>query len=296
MIDYMAAYRSPRIITGADSYQRLLVFAQNDSYGDAGYDGVVGAYDRKIAPLPVLDGHAEAPSVHKVTYEREDLASVDTALAQARDFLSQILADSTLPVTSVGIVMVDTYLPGAKFIRGIKDWLNEDSARQALDVLFIHVSFVGSDALAKALTDPPATYADSADPSGGTQLSYADGVMITQVVPYYRSEASGVRRFRDDVGNFDGGTLSFTSLEGYINAELFVAGLQRCNDGIDANQLVTTFDSMGNVDVGIGSLLGFSPVSHQASSTVWGSRIEADGTFTIPFRWTPRESVTPEQD
>ncbi len=297
MVDYMASFRSPRIITTAESYENLLVFAQNDSYGDAGYDGFVGAYDRNIAPLQELDGRAEAPSVRKVTYEREDLASVDEAVERTRQFLSEIIAGSATATTSVGIVMIDTYLPGAKFIRAIKEWINQDVARSnALDVLFMHVSFVGSDALAKALTDPPATYPDVTDPSGGRELSYAEGVMVTQVVPYYQSQAPGVRRYRTDLSSYDGGTFSFTSLEGYINAELFVEGLRRCQSELNSESLIGTLDSMGNVDLGIGSLLGFSPVRHQASSTVWGSRIEADGTFSIPFRWTPRERITPEQN
>ena len=35
------------------------------------------------------------------------------------------------------------------------------------------------------------------------------------------------------------------------------------------------------------SRLSFSSTNHQASHTVWGSRIGSDGTFTVPFVWDP---------
>lgn len=309
IVDYMASYRSPRIITGEGSHERLLVFAQDDSYGDAGYDGFVGAYDRKIAPLAQLDGRAEDASIRRVGYLREDLASVDDAIREAEEFLSGLLtADGLQPneltdeestaeqaQVPVGILMVDTYLPGAKFIRAIKDWINQDVTRaRTLDVTFIHLSFVGSDALASSLTDPPATYTDVTDSSGDTRASYAQGVMVTQVVPYYRSEAAGVARYREDIANFDAGEYSFTSLEGYLSAELFVEALKRNGRQVTTSEFVHTLDhQMSNVDLGIGTLLSFSPVRRQACQTVWGSEIQADGSFTMPFSWSRDAGVIP---
>ena len=101
--------------------------------------------------------------------------------------------------------MVDTYQPGNKFIRGVLDWVNRRrGARDAGSTsLFIHVSFVGSDALADALASPPETYLDV--PRRRDQASYADGVMVTQVVPYYDTQAPGVTEYRADIDAFDGG-------------------------------------------------------------------------------------------
>ena len=66
--------------------------------------------------------------------------------------------------------MIDTYAPANKFVRAIKDWINADAGRaDKLDVLFINVSFVGSDSLAQALTSAPETYVDGTDPTGQTR-------------------------------------------------------------------------------------------------------------------------------
>jgi branched-chain amino acid transport system substrate-binding protein len=295
MVDFMASYRTPRIIAAPDSYRNLLAFTQHDSYGDAGYDGLVTAYNVRVAPIPQPDASAPNPSIARVTYEREDVASVDPAIAQAEQFLGGLLASGgAAPKVAVGIVMIDTYQPGNKFIRGLKDWINADAARASkLDVLFIHVSFVGSDALGRALTSAPETYLDVTDPAGQRRRAYADGVMITQVVPYYQSQAPGITAYRSDMARLDGGVGSFTSLEGYVAARLFVQGLKADRAPLTGASLVETFNRLASVDLGIGTLLGFSSTNHQASHTVWGSRLAADGTFTVPFVWDPVHRIAP---
>ena len=72
-------------------------------------------------------------------------------------------------------------------------------------------------------------------------------------------------------------------------------------EGLKANgplitdaSLVTTFNTkIVNLDIGIGTLLNFSSTNHQASHTVWGSRIAADGTFTVPLRVGSVNLITP---
>lgn len=295
IVDYMARHRQPRIISDppADSYSRLLVFAQNDSYGDAGYAGVVEAYNR-LAPLPQPDPSLPDPSIARITYERDDIESVEPAIAQAQEFLLGVLGDGT-DSRSVGIVMIDTYQPGNKFIRAIKDWLNGDAVRAArLDVLFSHVSFVGSDSLGLLLTNPPEDYLDVRDPAGQRQRSYAEGVLITQVVPAYTSEAPGVSAYRADIDKFDGGPYSFTSLEGYLAAGLFVHALEVNGPDLTSENLRRTLDTqLTDIDLGIGAALGFSPHSHQASHTVWGSILQADGSAVVPFTWSRERGIRP---
>jgi ABC-type branched-subunit amino acid transport system substrate-binding protein len=295
IVDYMASQRQPRIISTppGESYRRLLVFTQNDSYGDAGYAGVVAAYNRRAA-LPQPDSELPEPSIARVRYEREDLASVTPAIQGAQAFLSSVLANS-VERCSVGIVMIDTYQPGNKLIRAIKDWINADALRaERLDVLFSHVSFVGSDALAQALTSAPEDYPDVRDASGLRRLSYADGVLVTQVVPSYTSEATGVSSYRADIDRFDGGAYGFTSLEGYLSARLFVEALLLNGPELSSDALRQTLDTqLRDVDLGIGAKLGFSAIDHQASHTVWGSIMQADGSFAVPFAWARGEGLRP---
>jgi substrate-binding family protein len=291
MVEYMAEYRSPRIISDppGDSYQRIIVFAQNDSFGDAGYTGVVNAYNKR-APLPQPDPRLPNPSIVRLSYEREDIPSVDPAIDGAKQRLSEILGDGSVP-RSVAIVMIDTYQPGNRFIRAIKDWLNEDPVRATqLDLLFIHVSFVGSDSLAKELTLAPREFMDIADPSRAR--SYAEGVMVTQVVPYYGTQVAAGVDYRQDIAAF--GDPSFTSFEGYVAARLFSSALEMHGPHLDTEGFRNTLDNrIVDLDIGIGTRLGFSSINHQASHSVWGSMLQSDGSFSVPFIWNSTDGIIP---
>jgi len=138
----------------------------------------------------------------------------------------------------------------------------------------------------------PETYIDGRD--GKTKKSYAEGVVVTQVVPYYDTESPGVAEYRADISAFDGGDYSFTSLEGYIAARLFSRALVINGHELDTEALRGTLDSaVRDLDIGIGTLLNFSSTNHQASQTVWGSVIQADGSFKVPFTWSPSAHIQP---
>lgn len=282
MLDYIRGTRIPRIINDPGSdYKRILVFAQEDSYGDSGYAGVINAYNQSVAPLPEKD------AIKRVAYKREDVNSVDPAIADAGTYLQGVLdnSGSDSSVESVAVVMIDTYQPGNRFIRGVKDWINKDAKRAArLDVLFMNVSFVGGDALSTALRTTPEAYDDIRTP--GSKRSYAENVIVTQVVPNYDSQAAGVVQYREDIKAYDSGKLSFTSLEGYIVARLFTTALDMNGPNLTTDNFMRTLDTrVKDLDIGIGTELNFSGTNHQASSTVWGSHIEDDGKFSVPFIW-----------
>ena len=281
MMEYISGLRIPRIVNNpAADYQRILVFAQKDSYGDAGYDGVRNAYNDQVAPLP------DENAIRRVGYLREDVNSVDPAVVEAGEFLTNLLERSADQSAreSVAIIMIDTYLPGNRFIRKLKDLIGADPVLTArLDVLFMNVSFVGSDSLAEALVTTPEVYTDSM----GVTHRYADDVMVTQVVPYYGSQAAGVARYREDIESLDDGKFTYTSLEGYVVARLFTEALKLNGPTLTTDSFVQTLDhKIKQLDIGIGTELTFSPTEHQACYTVWGSQIGADGTFSeVPFIW-----------
>jgi branched-chain amino acid transport system substrate-binding protein len=293
MVDYLSTYRQPRVISTppADSYRRIIAFTQRDSYGDAGYNGLVNSYNR-LAALPQPDSLQPNPSIARLYYDREDVASVDPAIGSAGQLLAELLAHTTGP-NSVAIVIVGTYQPANKFIRGVLDWVNADVTRAGrLDLTFMNVSFVSSNALADALTSPPETYLDVRD--GVTKRSYAEGVMVTQVVPYYDTESVGVAEYRADIDAFDDGDYTFTSLEGYIAARLFSRALLINGRRLETEAVRSTLDaSVHDIDIGIGTLLSFSSTNHQASQTVWGSVIQANGSFRVPFTWNPVDRIRP---
>jgi ABC-type branched-subunit amino acid transport system substrate-binding protein len=283
MVEYIYRGRIPAVIDEPDlDYRRILVFAQNDSFGDAGYEGVVTAYNANVARLP-----DQTTAIARIGYDREQLDSVPPAIVQAGIFLNGVLArapENSSVKEQVAIIMVDTYAPGDRFIRGVKDWINQDAARASrLDVLFMNVSFVGSDSLAEALIGSPSTYVDVA--SGETR-HYSENVMVTQVVPDYASQAPGVVEYREDIRALDSGALTFTSLEGYVVTRLFTQALLSNGPLLTTESFVHTLDTaMVDVDIGIGTRLSFSATDHQASDTVWGTEIGTDGKFTVRYVW-----------
>jgi branched-chain amino acid transport system substrate-binding protein len=103
--------------------EQIAVFAQNDSFGDAGYQGVL----RTLRQFK-----RDGASLLKVTYER-NTTDVGTAVARVLERKERIKA----------VVMVATYRAAARFIEQVK--------AQRPQMLFTNVSFVGSQALAEEL-------------------------------------------------------------------------------------------------------------------------------------------------
>ena len=187
------------------------------------------------------------------SYGQAGLSGVEKALAKRN---LQITAKATVERNSTDvaaaiatmlaakpevIVMISAYSSCAEFIKQAK-------AKQ-LATQFVNVSFVGTRALAKALG------------------AAADGVIISQVMPpptankfpvivdYQKAlRAAGVNEF------------SYTSLEGYIAARIFVEALRRGGDA-SREALIRALESMSNVDVG-GFSVTLSRDNHNASRFV----------------------------
>ncbi len=167
MVDYLANYRAPRVLDSPEPYRRLLAFTQNDSYGDAGYEGFVRAYNQLIGSVPQPDSAQPNPSIRRVRYERENLASVDPAVEGGQAVPRQPVEDRA-PGQDPGRDPDGRHLrSGQPLHPRRKDFLHENAERAAqFDVVFLHVSFVGSDSLSQALLRPPAKRADATDPTG----------------------------------------------------------------------------------------------------------------------------------
>ncbi len=232
MIDYLIDVR--QIPDGG-----IAVFAQNDSYGDAGYGGATKRLRRK--------GHDD--QLLRIGYERNTL-DVDAAVARLVEYHARH------PVKA--IVMVATYKAAARFIQRVRD--------RKIDALLLNVSFVDSNALAEELRE--------------LGPAYARGVIVTQVVPHYESDATGVLRYRDALARYHPDQQpDFVSLEGYLVGQLFAEALRRAGRDVDTEKLVDTLEQLRSVDLGIGGELGFSASQHQASHRVWGTQLDDHGTL-----------------
>ena len=192
-----------------------------------------------------LDGVTKALAVHGLkptavaTVERNSVdvaAAVKTLVAARPDVVVQISA----------------YKSCAAFIR--------EARKAGYGGTFYNVSFVGTQALL--------------DEMGKDAL----GVVVSQVMPYpYSSSVPIVREYLDALhasGHADWKP-DYTSLEGYVDARVFVEGLRR-GKAPTREGLIAGLESMQRVDFG-GLMLDFGPRDHVASHFVELSMLTNDG-------------------
>lgn len=258
--------------------RHVVSFDQNDSFGQAGYDGLVAAYAALYGGTP--------PAIPRFRYTRDDVSSVPAQVAATAKYLGQLLASDSAQHT-VGIMMTDTYGPATSYIRGIRDWQYAADAEQSannkarrLVIYFSNVSFVGPNSLADRL----AAAGNVQSPDG--PKPYSDGVFVSQVVPNYQSDSTDVVRAYKRALEATGQDASFTSLEGYLTGRVFVAGLLAHKGPFEPDRLVSTFERLPALNLGLGAASGFSPEDHNYSKSVFGTGVAANGSFVNLYVWS----------
>ena len=175
--------------------EQIAVFAQQDAYGDAGFAGVEKA-------IRSLRGGNETP-ILRLNYQRNTV-DVDDAVAQLQQGNAQLQQKRHSPIKAV--IMVPAYRAAAKFI--------EKTRNLYPDMIYTSVSFVGSTALADELML--------------LGKKYATGVIVTQVVPAVDGHSSLVLDYKSALAKyFPGQAPDYVSLEGYVDANVLIAALQR---------------------------------------------------------------------
>lgn len=189
----------------------------------------------------------DAQDILRVGYNRNQL-NIDSAVEQILTGNNDIRA----------IVMVPTYKVAARFVRRIR--------AERPEMVFGAVSFVGSRAFAEEFKE--------LGPASG------EGVIVTQVVPPYMSNSTGVRQYRDLLKRYNPEyEPGFVSLEGFIVAAIFVEGLRLAGHELTTESLVDALHDIDGFDLGIGPVIEFSPSRHQASHRIWGTVLDADAEF-----------------
>ncbi len=267
---------------GVPDYKSIISFDQNDSYGQAGYSGLVQAYTDVVGAFP---GSADPTNpIVRFRYTRNDDTSVPAQAAAAEAYIAALLSNTSGTVT-VGVMMTDTYGAGADFITALRTWQFANDSQQTslmkatrLKLYFSNVSFVGPNELAARLqmagTVPNAT------------IPFTQDVVVSQVVPNYQSDSSDVVTTYNMLIAAKGAQASFTSLEGYVAARVFIAGLLAHQGPFTPDSLVPTFEALPDLSLGIGATSGFSPSNHQYSQSVWGTSIQPDGSFKNLYFWS----------
>jgi branched-chain amino acid transport system substrate-binding protein len=227
--------------------EQIAVFAQQDAYGDSGFGGVEKA-------IRSLRGGIESP-ILRLNYQRNTV-DVEDAVAQLQQYNAQLQQKKRPPIKAV--VMVPTYRVAAKFIEKTRDLYP--------DMIYTSVSFVGSTALADELML--------------LGKRYATGVIVTQVVPAVDGHSSLVLDYKSALAKyFPGEAPDYVSLEGYVDASVLIAALQRNGAQLDTEGLVGTLENLRDLDVGLGTPVIFSRSDHQGVHKVWGTQLDEAGHY-----------------
>jgi hypothetical protein len=266
---------------GVADYQHLISFDQNDTFGNAGYSGLQAAY------AAVIDPATPTAMIPRFRYTRNDDTSVPAQAAAAETYIAQVLTTDTSSTVVVGIMMTDTYGAGSTFIQALRQWQFANDSQQTslmkatrLKLYFSNVSFVGPNSLSDRLKAAGTV----TTPNG--PMPFTQDVTVSQVVPNYQSDSSDVVVAYNKLVAAAGATPGFTSLEGYIDARVFIAGLLAHTGPFTPSNLVNTFEALPDLSLGIGATSGFSSTNHQYSNSVWGTSIQADGSFKNLYFWT----------
>ena len=227
--------------------EQIAVFAQQDAYGDSGFAGVEKA-------IRSLRGGNASP-ILRLNYQRNTV-DVEDAVAQLQQYNAQLQQKRHFPIKAV--VMVPTYRAAAKFIEKTRDLYP--------DMIYTSVSFVGSTALADELML--------------LGKRYATGVIVTQVVPAVDGHSSLVLEYKSALAKyFPGDAPDFVSLEGYVDATVLIAALQRNGAQLDTERLVGTFENLHDLDIGLDTPVTFSRSDHQGVHKVWGTQLDETGHY-----------------
>jgi ABC-type branched-subunit amino acid transport system substrate-binding protein len=154
------------------------------------------------------------------------------------------------------VVMVATHRPAAKFIEKVHDF----------GLLFTNTSAVEAHELA-----------DDLHQLGG---QFADGVVVTQVVPLPSGRSSAIIKYQEQLKKFAPGERpDFLSLQAWVSGQILVEGLKRAGRNLTADSLVESLESIRGMDLGIGVPISFGPSEHQASHKVWGTVLDGAGAL-----------------
>jgi branched-chain amino acid transport system substrate-binding protein len=209
---------------------------------------------RKIAVFYQNDAYGKAglEGVERALAKRQ-LKPVARATVERNTVDVQKALEAIVPAQPDSIVQIGAYKACAAFIK--------QARAKGFGGQFFNVSFVGSKALADELGEAGA------------------GVVITQVVPFpYSSSIGVVREYQQVMAEAGQKDFDFSSLEGFLDAKVFVEGLKRAGRAPTRDALIAGLESMRDWDVG-GFTVRYGPQDHVGSSFVEVTTIGREGRF-----------------
>jgi len=215
--------------------ERIAVVYQDDSFGRSGYGGALQALKRR-GMEPVATGLYP----RNTTYVKKTLLDIRQGDPEA-------------------VILVGAYEPLAELIA----W----ARHIGMDPIFVNISFVGSNALARDL--------QAKDARKGL------GVYVTQVVPFPTDDSIPItvsyRQALEAYAPADA-VPGFVSLEGYLAGRLTIAALELCGVEVSRACLLAELTRTDVVSLD-GFDLHFAAQDNQGSDSVFLTVIGHDGQF-----------------
>lgn len=238
---------------------RIAVFYQIDAYGRSGREGV----QKSVAKYG-------ARMVGEATYYRG--TTYDTSMKSQVRIIRQSSPDS--------IISIGAYEACAAFIR--------DSRDAGLNVPIANVSFVDSENMLKLLVN-------TGEQTGG---DYTANLINSQVVPSYETtDLPAVDQYRTLMAkynvmppknllkqSYEPHKYSPVSLEGFLNAKMLVALLEKLGPNLRPQSIRPTVEAIKNFDLGINVPVNFGPDRHQGLDAVFLTTVEQGRFVPIPQR------------
>lgn len=208
----------------------VAIFYQDNSYGRDGLAGVKLALEKRGMELT-----AEG------TFERNT-----RAVASAMRTLKRAEPEA--------VVMVGTYGPCAEFIKLAR--------KSGFNPVFVNISFVGANALAKEL-----------GPDG-------QGVVVSQVVPFpWDTSIKVVADYQAAEKALDPKLKpDFISLEGYLSGRLVAAALEMAGPNPTRADMLQLIRDVGRFDIS-GDIIAFGQKRRETPAKVFLTVIQPDGSF-----------------
>jgi ABC-type branched-subunit amino acid transport system substrate-binding protein len=249
---YQETAAAVRHLVGDLGLRRIAVFYQYDAYG---FDGLTGT---ELALKEYgLEPVARGSYVRGTQDVDEGFSRIESSAAQA-------------------VVMIGTSDPCARFI--------ELGRLSGLSPIYYAVSFVGAEALAKALGPKPGAL-----------------VIMSQVVPptLRPSGQAGATAERQPAGRdgdsarqyvellaryFPGDQPDPVGLEGFYNARVLVEALRRAGRDLTRASFIKAIESIDNLELEPGLMAKFGPENHQGLGQVYFTHL-VNGRFEELSSW-----------
>jgi len=256
-----------------------------DAYGFSGYLGIRRALQE--AGVSQVD-------IPLATY-RANSTDLAVALHYFAQWTAGIATGAHAPVAGaggaldIGIVMIPVALPGAEFVEGVVEVIEQfeagikpttlSDAEWALVSETRKTELLNINLVITSISPAGDVMAETLAAGNATRLCGSHDIVVSQVVPFPIGDSNAAITFRSDLQAYDPNAVpGFVTFEGWAVGKIWAELIRRTATGgeITTDRVIQTLETnFRNVDLGIGTVVDFSNTDHLGSETIFGSRLDA---------------------